>query len=496
MRPHPLPECRRDRVRRRARCADVSAEPDGTPSAPERPVVGPRLWAALRDGLRWLGGDDTGDEDAAAAGPGPLDRIGKAWAGFLNSPPTSTEPVAPAPRPLSLWDRRKYSLTPLGGSLLSLSLVSWLVLQGSTRQYFVLAVFLAGAWLVALLVARSIDPGMEVKAIHPARARAGDRISLRLEVSGARGRYHVPVTVRRIGVDARFRPGLEPEVEVAGGGAGEVTCASIEVPCPRRGVMTWGGFLTETSFPLGLIRRRRTIEQPSEVLVYPSFAPLEQLGLRGSLRYQPGGLALTSELGEGLEYIGNRPYRVGDSIRRLDWRATARTGEPVVREFREEYFLRVGVVLDTAAPQARSPAEEFDFEQAVSLCASVCDYLSRSDFVVDLYLGGSGERRLMTGRSLAHLDQVLEALAYVEQDGPRNYDDLARDLAMEGTQLTTVVCIFTDWSAERAGLAEELRQRGLEVRCLVVRSRPCTVAPPEGRDGPTVVRSADRAREL
>ena len=56
---------------------------------------------------------------------------------------------------------------------------------------------------------------------------------------------------------------------------------------------------------------------------------------------------MSSDLGESFEYIGNREYREGDNVRDIDWTATARLNTPIVREYRDEYFLRVGVVLDT-----------------------------------------------------------------------------------------------------------------------------------------------------
>ena len=48
-------------------------------------------------------------------------------------------------------------------------------------------------------------------------------------------------------------------------------------------------------------------------------------------RYQPGGIAMASKLGDSFEFIGNREYRDGDNLRDMDWRATARLSRPIVR---------------------------------------------------------------------------------------------------------------------------------------------------------------------
>src|SRR5690606_31114912 len=83
------------------------------------------------------------------------------------------------------------------------------------------------------------------------------------------------------------------------------------------------------------------------IIILPSFEPLAGLTLPVGTRYQPGGIALTSHVGESPEYIGNREYVPGEPIRRLDFRAWARTGRPVVREYQEEYYCRVALILDT-----------------------------------------------------------------------------------------------------------------------------------------------------
>ena len=50
---------------------------------------------------------------------------------------------------------------------------------------------------------------------------------------------------------------------------------------------------------------------------------------------------MASNIGESFEYLGNRDYREGDNPRDMDWRATARAQAPIVREWVEEYMLRV-----------------------------------------------------------------------------------------------------------------------------------------------------------
>ncbi len=186
---------------------------------------------------------------------------------------------------------------------------------------------------------------------------------------------------------------------------------------------------------------------------------------------------MSSDLGESFEYIGNREYREGDSIRNIDWSATARLGTPIVREYRDEYFLRVGVVLDTHLPHGSGNDAKDEFECAVSVCASVADFMARADYLVDLFAAGPNLYHLTAGRSLAYLDQILDILACVEESKDEPFSTLEPAISDYLSRLTTVVCVFLDWSITRREFVAKLSMEGSAVKVIIVRDRPCTLTP-------------------
>ncbi len=129
------------------------------------------------------------------------------------------------------------------------------------------------------------------------------------------------------------------------------------LPSARR-LSSCAGWRVETSFPFGLLNSGRVFAAPQRLIVFPAFTPLSALGIPTGRRHHPGGVALASHLGDSFEFLGNREYRDGDNPRDIDWRATARLQTPIVREYREEYFLRVAVVLDTHLPQPDQPKQK------------------------------------------------------------------------------------------------------------------------------------------
>jgi len=101
----------------------------------------------------------------------------------------------------------------------------------------------------------------------------------------------------------------------------------------------------------------RGVELPEHtVLVYPRFYSMHDFVVPLGRRYQPGGIPLSSNTGEAIEFIGTREYRAGDPAKNIHWRSWARRGEPVVKEYMEEYFCRIAIILDTFLPAKTTPA--------------------------------------------------------------------------------------------------------------------------------------------
>jgi uncharacterized protein (DUF58 family) len=237
------------------------------------------------------------------------------------------------------------------------------------------------------------------------------------------------------------------------------------------------GYRVETDFPFGLLLATRIFEEPKWLLVYPGFTPLVQLQLPTGRRHHPGGVALAATRGDSFEFFGNREFREGDSVRNIDWRATARLNKPIVREYREEYFLRVAVVLDTHAPDGSKSVAKEDFERAVSVCAAVGDYMAAQDYLVDIFAAGPNLYHLTAGLSLAYLDQILDILACVDSNPDEPFETLESEIFEHLMQITTVICVFLDWNEKRRDFVHRLSRQGAAVKVIVVRDTPCTLDP-------------------
>ena len=258
---------------------------------------------------------------------------------------------------------------------------------------------------------------------------------------------------------------------------GENKPVEFTVNPQRRGLFGPVRFRAFSTFPFNLFFVAGGKRHTSSFLVYPAFHPLLSINLSVGRRFQPGGIALTSNTGESPEYTGNREYRYGDPISRIDFRAWARLAAPAVREYQEEYFCRVALVLDTFVPgqPKTDPEGHRELEAAISLCAATADVLARGEYIIDLFAAGPELYVFRAGRRTAHFENVLEILACLDPCTEDPFDTVTPPLLDELATITTLICVFLDWDETRAELVRAAKESGCAVKLIVVRDSPTSM---------------------
>lgn len=340
-------------------------------------------------------------------------------------------------------------------------------------QAYIPFVYAAALWVVAIFTGWFVTPRVRIQVTHAERIRVGEALTVEVTVTqiGRRAGHEYNVAAIRL---PQYVDTMEPwGVPLGTLIPSETRRVRLHLQCRRRGQFTLKGYRVETDFPLGLLNAYHNHKEQRNLLVYPNYEPLSRLDLPTGRRFQPGGVALASRLGDSFEYLGNRDFREGDNVRDIDWRATARlAGAPIVREYREEFFQRVGVVLDTYIPERLKKKERQTrraaFEQAVGLAAAVGDFMANQEYIVDIFAAGPNLYHLTAGRNLAYLEQILDILAVVKESPTEPLDAVAPEIQDYVDRLTSVVCIFLTWDETRAAFVSNLRRGGAGVRVLVV----------------------------
>ena len=177
----------------------------------------------------------------------------------------------------------------------------------------------------------------------------------------------------------------------------EARCATL-----ARGETRLDRALVWTIFPFGLTRKSVTFSQPRRVIVRPAPVALEQGVLRTSR--EPGSMAARAlRRSSSGEFFALREHREGDSPRAVAWRASARTGTLLTRQFTSARNVRVWIILELDADAARG-------ERAIALAAGAVEAARARASPVGLVVPGIGLRTpAREGRG--HADALLDALA-------------------------------------------------------------------------------------
>lgn len=229
--------------------------------------------------------------------------------------------------------------------------------------------------------------------------------------------------------------------------AGEAVEVNVREVFERRGVYRLPQYDLASGYPFGLSERRRYFADRQEILVYPRVHAVRSATVE---QYSGAGLAPQVCTGDGDEFFNLREYVVGDDLRRIAWKVSARTGSWIIREMSRERSRHIIFVLDT---RYRPQLDHFEerFEDAVDLVASLAVSLLHRHYHVALITPGA---TLESGEGGAHEHRLLDALAritMIEADHPFEADMAVRALDIPWASVAQVSPDPAEWGTAFMG---------------------------------------------
>jgi len=246
----------------------------------------------------------------------------------------------------------------------------------------------------------------------------------------------------------------EPRTHAVNIAAGQRHQIQTQLRPVRRGDQRAAVVTARSIGPLGLAGRQSSQAVPGQVRVLPPFLSRKHLPSRLAKLREIDGLLPTLIRGQGTEFDSLREYVVGDDVRSIDWRATARRADVMVRTWRPERDRRVVLVLDTGrmaagrvgvdptstraeADPAGWPRLDWSMDAALLLAALA----SRAGDHVDFLAHDRVSRAGVFGASRTELlAQLVEAMAPLQP-----------------------TLVESDWRAMVAAIARRTRRRSLVV---------------------------------
>jgi uncharacterized protein (DUF58 family) len=254
-------------------------------------------------------------------------------------------------------------------------------------------------------------------------------------------------------------------------GAHQRVSRRYELRAPERGVYEVGPTRIRSGDIFGLFHEERAEDRRSRVIVYPRTVDLPELGLPAVRPYgeRPHGSPIFED---PARVAGLREYRPGDSLRRIDWNATARAGSLQARVYEpaSTHQLLLCLNTQTVIPAWAGVVTEV-LERSVTVAASIARDAYERRYSVGLLANASfpdADRsiRIPPGRRPEQFIRILEALAIVT---PFVLEPLAAMLDREEHRLalgTTIVAVTGVMPDELAATLRRLASRGHTVAVL------------------------------
>jgi len=325
------------------------------------------------------------------------------------------------------------ALAALAGALVALAfrtVTTVLIVNGLILAAIVADVILAGR-VARLHLSRSGD----------VRLLLGQSGSVHLTVQNSDSR-RVRASVRDAWPPSAAAAPSRAKVDIHPGGRVKITTT---ITPSRRGDVTPAAVTVRSLGPLGLAGRQGSMQAPWAVRVLPPFLSRKHLPQKLDMLRQLDGQHRSLRRGEGSEFDSLRQYVVGDDVRSIDWRSSARRTEVLVRTWRPERDRRLVLVIDagrTAAGRVGGIPRLDTFMDAALLLAAVA--VKAGDRVDWLAIDRRVRARVVGANRSSVLAAMTDAMAGLEAELVESDTAVMASAVLSMARQRCLVVLLTD----------------------------------------------------
>jgi uncharacterized protein (DUF58 family) len=359
--------------------------------------------------------------------------------------------------------RMEYKITREGWMyILGIVLVSMAAINTGNNLLFLILACLIASILMSGILSSITLAGVEMHLELPERIFAGQSVRANLQLKNEKltlPSFSLRVEAVKSSKDAASSALLETPVYFPYLPRQQSVTQSVPLSFQNRGMYRQDAFRIVTRFPFGFLQKARRLDLAAEALVYPSVEAGPEF-----LEILPGiqGAMASLAKGHGDDLYALRDYMPNDSARHVHWKASARSGTLMVREFSRDDDCRVLLVFDACNPAAsKSSARDREiFERAVSLCAAIVWNFSEREALLEFRSGSAIVPLLPASENIF---DILRHLALVQPENEVSSDSLLATLSSRPDSFRVVVtsqsrgAIPTEaWNTSYVVFAEDL----------------------------------------
>lgn len=353
--------------------------------------------------------------------------------------------------------KRAIGVSLLAGIVLVFALVTGFSLL--TRLFYVLALTVAGSFLWAWLSLRWLEIGVERRT---PRVHVGALVDERITV---RNQGWLPKPWLEV-VELTDIPGHQSGMTVSLPGKGFRSWRT-STRSSRRGVYRLGPLRIATGDALGLFRLERQYAGSQQVLVLPAVLPIARFVIPSA--DMPGDGPVRQRSFDVTPHAASvRDYVPGDSVSRIHWPTSARTGQLAVKEFDLGLTSDVWVLLDLEAVSHLQDGEDSAEEMAVTAAASIARHLLLKGQPVGLAVNGQPLAMVPPDRGYLQDARFLDMLAQVNGDGAVPLHEAIAHVDPWLGRHTTLVVVTSSSSPRWLEALDNLAHRSVRLAAVLI----------------------------
>jgi uncharacterized protein (DUF58 family) len=341
---------------------------------------------------------------------------------------------------------------------------------------FTILYLLAGAYIFSRLwSARSIG-GVHYTRGFPDRVFHGEEVPVRLEVTNT---SIFPILWLRLqeSVPTELAPAMPLKQVISLGPRGHASFDYV-MKARKRGYYTVGPMFASTGDLFGMGGEQRSEGGVGNLTVYPRIFYFTSLKMpshspMGTLRHHQPIFEDPSRV------MGKRDYTVGDSMRRVDWKATAATGRLQVKQFEPSMALTSSIFLNLNEEEYGRYSRIDSLELAIVVAASLANWMIAKKQTVGLTTNGVDPltnkqpfNPLLPRKGRNHLMRILDILARVQHVQQVPFVSLLHDAMLHLTWGTTLILITGQADQPLFEELFRLRQSGFSTVLVLIGQTP------------------------
>jgi uncharacterized protein (DUF58 family) len=222
----------------------------------------------------------------------------------------------------------------------------------------------------------------------------------------------------------------------------------------------------------GLALAEAAIAAPVELRVLPRCERLRSVRMRPRRTRAFAGPIRSNLAGAGIEFYGCRAFSPGDDIRRLNWRAFARTDELVISDYEEERITDIHLILDARVRAHAAVGVHHTFEYATQATASLASTFCAQGNNVGLLVYGDVLHWVFPGAGRAQMDRILNMLSQARLASKIAFEDLRQIPARLFPPYSQLVLVSSHLDESDMETLALLRSRGYCVLLVSVNTLP------------------------